>query len=271
MDDGMEDVGSLGAPTREARGRTLGGRLRSLAHRILSLPLRYGIAGTRSLYLAYQPDSYAVFGRHASYDALLPRFVAHNRRNNAGDVARLWALLLNLEQIEAEGVRGDFAELGVWRGNTAAVLAHFAARSGRRVYLFDTFAGFDARDLVGTDAPNRREFGDTSLELVRGVIGPDAAYCELVPGFFPRSLTAAHERARYAAVNLDCDLYEPMKAGLAFFYPRLAPGGVLILHDYSNPRWEGVKRAVDEFCRASAQRVVLMPDKSGSAILRRMG
>lgn len=244
-------------------------RLRSLSRRLLTIPLRYGIATTRAVFVAYHPDSHAEFGKHPAFDALFGRFTAHNRRNNAGDIPRLWSFILNIEQLDAEGVDGAFAELGVWRGNTAAVLAYFAARAGRRLYLFDTFAGFDRRDLVGGDAANAHEFGDTSIDLVKEVIGENAGCCEFVSGFFPQSIGAEHEASRYAAVSLDCDLYEPMKAGLEFFYPRLSPGGVLFLHDYSNPRWEGVKRAVDEFCARHGQRVVLMPDKSGSAFLRK--
>ena len=36
----------------------------------------------------------------------------------------------------------------------------------------------------------------------------------------------------FALVHLDCDLYAPMRAGLEFFYPKLVPGGFMIIHDY---------------------------------------
>lgn len=266
----MAESGSLDRDARRPSAPALRQRLRSLGRRILAIPLRYGASSTRTMFLAHQPDSYAVHDRHAEFEELRHRFTAHNRRNNSGDLARLWSLLLNLEQIEAEGVRGDFAELGVWRGNTAAVLAHVASRSGRRVFLFDTFTGFDRRDLVGADATNAPEFADTSVAQVRETIGPAAACCEFVRGFFPSTVTATHEGTTFAAVSLDADLYEPMKAGLDFFYPRLAVGGIMFLHDYANPRWPGCRRAVDEFCRQTSQRVVVMPDKSGSAFLRRV-
>ena len=60
---------------------------------------------------------------------------------------RLYAFILNIKQCLADGVAGDFAEVGVWRGNSAATLAHFVARHDRHLYLFDTFTGFDARDF----------------------------------------------------------------------------------------------------------------------------
>jgi hypothetical protein len=70
-------------------------------------------------------------------------------------------------------------------------------------------------------------------------------------------------------VSLDCDLYEPMKAGLEFFYPRMTRGGIFLLHDYSSFSWNGAKKAIDEFCGQSGEFIVLMPDKSGSAFLRK--
>ena len=40
-------------------------------------------------------------------------------------------------------------------------------------------------------------------------------------------------------------------------------------HDYSSMYWPGSKRAIDEPCKASGEHIVLMPDKSGSALLRK--
>ena len=56
---------------------------------------------------------------------------------------------------------------------------------------------------------------------------------------------------------------------LEFFYPRMPQGGIMFLHDYSSLYWHGAKLAVDEFCAETGEFIVLMPDKSGSAFLRR--
>jgi hypothetical protein len=220
------------------------------------------------VYLAYHPDSKSMFGAHPEFRDLYGKWIFGNRLNNGGDSARLYAFILNLKQVLQEGIRGDFAELGVWRGNSAAVLAHFAEAHGRRVYLFDTFSGFDRRDLTADDAFKPVSFGDTSLDLVKSNIGHDNA-CVYIVGFFPDSITTAARETRYAFVSLDCDLYAPMKAGLEFFYPRLVNGGVLLLHDYSSLHWRGAKGAIDEFCKRTLEHVVLLPDKSGTAVIRK--
>ena len=43
------------------------------------------------------------------------------------------------------------------------------------------------------------------------------------------------------------DLYQPMLAGLRFFYSKMYPGGVILMHDYFHPELPGVKQAVEEF------------------------
>jgi hypothetical protein len=236
----------------------------------VTLTFGLGFARLVNIFWAYHPDSYAHFDAHPEFRALFARFSRHNRLNNAGDSVRLWSFILNIKQVLADGVEGEFAELGVWRGNTAAVLAHFAREAGRTVYLFDTFAGFNPRDLTGVDVAVRPDFSNTSIATVQEVIGPAWSACRIAAGYFPDSIEPEHEARRYAVISLDCDLYGPMQAALAFFYPRMPPGGLLLLHDYSSLHWVGAKRAIDEFCAATGERPILMPDKSGSAFIRRM-
>jgi hypothetical protein len=118
-----------------------------------------------------------LFAEHPEYKDLYHRFTAENRVNNGGDWPRFWSLILNLKQVLESDVQGDFAELGVWRGNVAAVLAHVAALHNRQVHLFDTFDGFDGRDLTGIDSDKDPLYGDTSVELVRAVIGSNSNVC----------------------------------------------------------------------------------------------
>lgn len=220
------------------------------------------------VHVAYHPDAAYESHQHPEFALLYDAWIAGNRRGNGGDLSRLYAFILNIKQCLADGVPGDFAELGVWRGNSAAVFAHFAARTNRRVYLFDTFAGFDSRDLRDIDEHRAAQFRETSLEAVKRTVGEDAN-TTYVQGFFPDSVTPDAERATYALVNLDCDLYAPTKAALDFFYPRMAAGAVLFLHDYSSGIWPGVTQAVNEFCATTGERLVLLPDKSGTAIVRK--
>jgi len=65
---------------------------------------------------------------------------------------------------------------------------------------------------------------------------------------------------------MDADLYNPTKAGLEFFYPRLSPGGVILVHDY-NYKWEGLMKAVDEFVLTLPETPVLSPDLDSTIMI----
>jgi hypothetical protein len=223
----------------------------------------------QNTYLSYHPDSQAHFNSHPEFEHLFSLFTAENKINNIGDVSRLWSFILNIKQIISEGICGDFAELGVWKGNTASILAYFASENNRRVYLFDTYNGFHEEDLVGIDSNKEKSFSDTSITTAKSIIGENSNSCEFVKGVFPESITELHKDKKYSVVSLDCDLYIPMKAGLNFFYPLMPKGGLFMLHDYSSLFWEGSKKAIDEFCKNNKEHVILMPDKSGSAFIRK--
>jgi hypothetical protein len=220
-------------------------------------------------FLAYQPDSHNTFNAHPELKSLFKKYISYNKLNNAGDVVRLWSLILNIKQVMAERIEGDFAELGVWRGNTASVLAYYASQHNREVYLFDTYQGFDKKDLEGIDANQEMKFHDTSLALVKKVIGDESACCHFIQGYFPDSLKNKKISRKFSVVSLDCDLHEPMKEGLRYFYPLMNKGGLFLLHDYSSMSWPGAKQAIDAFCKKHDERIILMPDKSGSAFIRK--
>lgn len=216
------------------------------------------------LYLAYRPDSHFDFAGFPNFSELYRDFVHESKNNNSGDLSRLYLLLLNIARVLKDEIPGDFAEIGVYRGNTARILARAAKASGRRLFLFDTFSGFDPADQTGSEQPSSA-FQDTSLQKVRAFVGTDCV--EYVVGRFPDSLATVKIPDQFALVHLDCDLLQPTAAGLAIFYPRLSPGGLFILHDYSSGHWSGCAQAVDDFFKNKPERPVLMPDKSGTAIL----
>ncbi len=210
-----------------------------------------------------------------TYARLWKKFSFMPRSDHRIDSPRFWTFVLNIKQVLSENVKGDFAELGVFQGHSAAVMAELTRQTGRQLYLFDTFMGFDARDIVGDDAKFQvGGFGDKSiteeafLNAVKDQVGREHTHCHYVKGYFPESVEAVHKKSRFAAVSLDCDLYKPMKAGLEFFYPRLSKGGIFIIHDYNSDTLK-CKRAVDEFCRAKREHLIVAPDRHGTVVIRK--
>lgn len=50
---------------------------------------------------------------------------------------------------------------------------------------------------------------------------------------------------RISLLRLDTDWYESTRCELEHLFPKLVPGGVLIVDDYGH--WEGCRRAVEEY------------------------
>lgn len=196
-----------------------------------------------------------------------PTFPAeiHERIARSDDYFRYATLGLAIQRIHDEGIGGALAEVGVWRGQTSAFL--HALAPDRRLYLFDTFSGFPEADLP--PGQDDRRFRDTSVAAVRARVGP-SPLVELRPGYVPDTL-AGLEEERFAFVLVDLDLYDPSKASLEFFYPRLEPGGYLVMHDYNNAESDwACKRAFDDFLHDRPEAVVELGDVWGTALIRRL-
>ncbi len=137
---------------------------------------------------------------------------------------------------------GDFAEIGVYQGGTAHLVA--GACPGKTLHLFDTFGGMPVSD-PSIDHHVAGDFDDTSLESVQAYLS-DCPNVVFHPGLFPETARGL-EDLRFAYVYVDVDIYRSVRDCLEFFYPRMVPGGVLVLDDYEWPHCEGVKVALTEF------------------------
>ena len=222
--------------------------------------------GDRKILIAL-PDSENESGAYPELEQLYLKFI-HNNKNNPKDFNRLYMTMLNIRKVIELQIPGAFAELGVYKGNFSSILAYYANKTNRDLYLFDTFSGFDANDFVGVDKNQTIKNTDTSLDYVKQNVG-DEENIHYYQGYFPDTLTQETKDKKYAFVSLDADLYKPILAGLEFFYPRLSNGGMIFVHDYSSGYYEGATLAVNEFCKKNGTHLVLMPDKSGTAVIIR--
>jgi O-methyltransferase len=184
----------------------------------------------------------------------------------AGDYVRNSSLELVAHEINEQRIAGSVAELGVFRGDFARIINEVFP--GRKLYLFDTFRGFHKGD-VGIDkqlsySAGDQDFTKTSIDLVLSKMKyPDN--CVVKQGYFPD--TARDVRDVFAFVSIDADLYKPIYDGLCFFYPHLAKGGCLFVHDYNNDEYQGARQAVREFCRENNIGFFPLPDACGTAVI----
>jgi len=197
------------------------------------------------------------------------RFESENRQASAWpvDFVRNQTFNLCAEQIAARGIAGSVAELGVFRGDQAHLISWLFP--DRPFHLFDTFEGFAKPDLgaehtAGFSAASLGDFANTSIDLVMAKLHrPERVTVH--QGFFPA--TAAGVDDRFAFVSLDVDLHDPTAAGLEFFYDRLNSGGFIFVHDYNNGRYNGVRKAVEDFVAKTTACTLPLPDFSGSIVV----
>jgi O-methyltransferase len=182
---------------------------------------------------------------------------------NSGDPIRYGTLRLALSEVSKQNIPGALAECGVYRGSLSRFL-HEDLRE-RQLYLFDTFEGFDPRD---SHAKGDTRFADTSVDGVLKTIG-HAEKIVIRKGYFPETASGL-EGERFAFVMIDFDKYEPTKAALEFFYPRVTRGGFIFVHDYNNPESEwACSRALNEFLSSKPEHPVAIPDAWGTVVFRK--
>lgn len=165
---------------------------------------------------------------------------------------------------------GDYVELGVHRGLTARLIWRLMDPE-RGLYLFDTFEGFDARDLEAEQAAGGRAlepggFLPTSEdEVLDYVNGGPTLNLATVKGWLPDRYRG-YEQIPLRFAHLDLDLYEPIRAMLPIVWTALVPGGVVAIHDYGCADFPGARKAVDEFAASIGIPACPMGDAWGTAV-----
>ena len=193
--------------------------------------------------------------------------------------ARVQALLDAVAYCVRRNVPGAFAECGVWRGGSVLAMILKLQRLGvsdRTLQLYDTFEGmtepsehdtsrFDRPALATWNAcpdgetawPELFRPDDFNEARVRDLLvatGYPAARLDFVRGPVEETLPARAPE-QLALLRLDTDWYESTRHELVHLYPRLAPGGVLIIDDYGH--WDGARLAVDEYFSSLAPPIFL--------------
>ena len=176
-----------------------------------------------------------------------------------------WVRYKTLEAISRAlgAVPGAMAELGVFRGEFAASMN--ALLPERRLYLFDTFAGFDPAEAAPEGLAEAHETASAEAVLRRL---PRADKALIRAGLFPAT-AAGLENERFALVSLDADLEESTLAGLRWFVPRMEQGGYLLLHDWNHPGLPGVREALARYEAETGQRLAGVPlcDITGTLVI----
>jgi O-methyltransferase len=163
---------------------------------------------------------------------------------------------LNLQLAQTvRATPGAVVECGVWRGGMSAGLAEILGPE-RSYVLCDSFQGLpDAQPIDGQAAleyqsdPTHPEYHDNCTapeEAARSAMAlSPATNVQFVAGWFEATVPHLHIDNPIALLRLDGDWYESTMTCLEHLYPRVAPGGLIIIDDYHT--WDGCTRAVHDY------------------------
>lgn len=195
-----------------------------------------------------------------SIETRLENFPKYVRRQNATRFLSLYEIFKKVLD-----VKGSVIECGVYRGfglMTWALLSSVLepVNLTRRVYGFDSFEGFpstDNKDEGRLGKPDVATFDtnvyDELIELIKAY--DDNRYLghiykvELIKGNAVKTIPEFIKKNPHLVVSLlflDFDLYEPTKAAIENFLPRMPKGSIIAFDELDNPLWPGETMALLE-------------------------
>lgn len=207
-----------------------------------------------------------------SIEIKLQNFTKYIRRQN---LTRLLALYELFKKVLP--VKGSIVECGVHRGFGVMTWANISSvlepvNLTRRVYGFDTFEGFpsvtdkDRNPLA--DVGEGELYADSYDELMELLSIYDTNRflghvnkVKLIKGDAVATIPAFLQEEPHLVVSLlflDFDLYEPTKAAIEHFFPRIPKGGIIAFDELDNPLWPGETRALLDTVGISRLRIERM-------------
>lgn len=211
-------------------------------------------------YVTFPAASYGTLARHQTETALakvspLPTYpfdvfdlyeasLAHFEKKC--DIRDFMDVCQLLKTIKDNGISGDVAEFGSYRGHSGYLMASLMAALDldKRLFLFDTFDSFPEEPL-GIDRFWSKSH-PVDFEAVRRKFRP-FPFVTFVKGDFTRTFDAAGV-AKLALAYVDCDAHRATAYLIGRLFPEvLAPGGIMVFEDYGHAQLLGNRAAVHDY------------------------
>lgn len=162
-------------------------------------------------------------------------------------------------------LRGSSAECGVRTGVGSALICKTLLDGYGET---DLHFGFDS--FEGLAEPTEEDRSRLATSWQRGDLATtiEAAssraaefpFSKLVAGWIPECFVAAGaQNYEYRFVHVDVDLHDATRDSLAFFYPLLAPGGVILLDDHGFATCPGARKAAKDFFAPKPEPLIELP------------
>ena len=195
----------------------------------------------------------------------------------------------NFIRNKVKNIPCDIVEFGVFRGDYIIATAILLKRCKikKKIIGFDTFKGFlkkNKKDNVSTFKKlyfqkkishkhyswiklreealklkliQNHQWKSTSFNFVKKRIKKFKLQkdIQLIRGDISKSVFKIKKNQKYAAVFMDCNLYEPHISALNHCWKHLSKKGRIFLDDYFSLKYPGARIAVNEFCEKNKLKI----------------
>lgn len=180
-------------------------------------------------------------------------------------------------------LEGDFVEFGCYKGDTSLMLASLLVENSveksvdkmgkssgkgvennesgklrKRLWIYDSFEGLPEKNEVDKSVLGENfrggELAVTKREVKERFLRAGLPVPVIKKSWFA-DLTENDLPERIAFAFLDGDFYESIRDSLRLVGPKMSEGGVIVVHDYTNPALPGVKKAVDEWGTEKSRKI----------------
>lgn len=200
-------------------------------------------------------DLYRIIEHFKAQNALLVRKIDHAVRREGVEwpmdaetmvgMKRLDNIQFCVTEVIRNGVPGDLIETGVWRGGASIFMRSILKAHGvtdRTVWVADSFQGLPKADeeKYPDDAGSSLWVFDDLRVSAAAVRGNFERYgllddqVRFLEGWFKDTLPSAPIE-KLAVARLDGDMYGSTMDALTALYPRVSPGGFVIIDDFALP------------------------------------
>ena len=184
---------------------------------------------------------------------------------------RLYANLNSIKYLVNAQIKGCVVECGVWRGGSMLTMLKTLKNCSelkRDIYLYDTYTGMSKpskedgnfahkkfKELQTGEENSNWCYADLNdVKTTMNLCGYPKEKIHFVKGKIEDTLPNTIPD-KIALLRLDMDWHDPTLHALTYLYPKVEPGGVIILDDYGH--WEGCKLAVDRFLEENNINILL--------------
>ncbi len=167
---------------------------------------------------------------------------------------------------QVKALPGDFIEFGVNKGGLAQTIIDYLKfdELGKNYYLLDTYKGLD--DTLINDA--ERSVGRDQItyypDCYQEVVARFGRYpfAKIIRGSVPSTLGQV-SASKLCFVSMDMNCAAPEIAALEFCWPKLVPGGVIVLDDYGFRTHETQQYVHRDFARQRHVPLLELPTGQG--------